>query len=213
MRPAIERIIAGVEPSTRAMPPGRTAAAKLPSSDTISGAFAMQSLAQTLPDDAIILEETPSHRNVLHDYLPIAKPGGFFAAASGSLGWALPAAIGAALAAPGRRIVALVGDGSSLYSIQGLWTAARLGLPISFVVLNNRAYGAMNEFSRYLRFEGAPSFDLRGCDFVSVARGFGVDATRAERGEDLLAALQESFATETPTLVEVVVEDPIGVIY
>ena len=71
----------------------------------------------------------------------------------------------------------------------------------------------MNEFSRYLRFEGAPSFDLNGCDFVSFARGFGIRGTRVERGEDLTEALRGSFTTETPSLVEVVVEDPIGVIY
>ncbi len=215
MRPALERILAMLDASdaTRPNPPGRKLPPRLAPSEPIAGAFAMQALADTLPEDAIVLEETPSHRNVLHDHLPITKPGGFFAAASGSLGWALPAAVGAALAAPGRRIVALVGDGSSLYSIQGLWTAARLQLPITFVILNNRAYGAMNEFSRYLRFEGAPSFDLRGCDFVALGQGFGVTGTRVERGHHRRPALPRSCAAAGPALTEVRVDDTVGVIY
>src|SRR5205823_2715933 len=69
--------------------------------------------------------------------------GGFYTAASGGLGYGLPAAVGIALGSPGRRVICLLGDGSSLYSIQALWTAARHRLPVSFLVLNNGGYGAL----------------------------------------------------------------------
>ncbi len=79
----------------------------------------------------------------MHDHLPITIPKGFYAAASGGLGWALPAAVGIALASPGRRVLCLLGEGSSMYSIQAVWTAVQLELPIAFIVLDNRAYLAL----------------------------------------------------------------------
>jgi benzoylformate decarboxylase len=183
------------------------------SADPLSGAFVLSTLSRMLPPGTIVVEEAPSHRNALHDYLPITEPGTFFAAASGSLGWALPAAVGAALARPSERVVAILGDGSSAYAIQGLWTAARHGLAITFLILNNRAYAAMDQFSRYLGFTGTPSFDLAGIDFVSAAAAFGCRGVRVERAEDVETALAASFADPLPTLVDVRVDDGAGVIY
>jgi benzoylformate decarboxylase len=181
--------------------------------DTLSGAFALRALANVLPADAIVVEEAPSHRNALHDYFPIERPGAFYAAASGSLGWALPAAVGAALARPSQRIVAILGDGSSMYAIAALWTAARLALPITFVVLDNASYAAMNQFGRYLGFEGMPSFDLAGLDFVRAAEAFGVAGVRIDRAGDLEAAFRASFASPLPALVDVAVDDAAAAIY
>ena len=86
-------------------------------------------LREVMPDDAVIVEEAPSHRNAMHDHLPIRRSDGFYCGASGGLGWALPAAVGIGLARPERRVVCLLGDGSSLYSIQALWTAAEHRAP------------------------------------------------------------------------------------
>jgi len=145
--------------------------------------------------------------------LPIERPGSFYAAASGSLGWALPASVGAALARPAQRIVAVLGDGSSMYAIQGIWTAVRFSLPITFLILNNGAYAAMNQFSRYLGVAGTPSFALDGLNFVLAAEAFGARGTRVDDALGLAEALRASFASPLPSLVDAVLDDPVAEIY
>jgi benzoylformate decarboxylase len=190
----------------------RTIAAA-PEDARITPAFALETIARALPPGAIVFEEAPTHRPAVHDYLPIAEPGAFYAAASGSLGWALPAAIGAALAEPKRRVLALLGDGSSMYAIQGLWTAARLRVPVTFVVFDNGSYAAMNEFGRYLGFAGTPSFDLAGLDFVRAAEAFGVRGIRVEERARLAGVLGEALASPVPVLVDVPLAASTGDIY
>ena len=213
LRSGLERLLEIVQPTGRPEPRTRAAPARLAVTNPLTPGYALQTIRERVARDALVFEEAPSHRNELHEYFPIDDAGTFFNAASGSLGWALPAAVGAALAAPGRRVVALVGDGSAMYSIQALWTAARLALPITFIVLNNASYAAMHEFSRYLRIEGAPSFALPNLDFVRCAQGFGCQARRVTAGEALPAALETSLATAGPTLLDIVVENATGTIY
>ncbi len=213
LREPLEELARRLAGLARREPPAARSPVGQPATQPISGASVLATLARTMPPDAIVVEEAPSHRNALHDHLPIARPGTFFAAASGSLGWALPAAIGAALARPSQRIVAILGDGSSSYAIQGLWTAARFQLAITFVILNNRAYAAMDQFSRYLGLSGTPSFDLEGIDFAAAATAFGCRGVRVERHEDLAIALTASFADARPTVIDVRVDDGVGVIY
>lgn len=178
-------------------------------SDPITIAYLLQSLAATMPPDAIVAEEAPSTHPILHDYLPM-RPGSYFAASSGSLGYGLPAAAGVALAAPGRRVVAVIGDGSSYYGIQGLWTAVEHGLPITFVIVNNGGYGAMKDFSALFGSKRSPSFDIGHVDFASLAKGFGCAAQRVERAADLIGALEAAHRSTGPVLVDVVVESVIA---
>ena len=140
-------------------------------------------LAELLPAGAVVVEEAPSYRTSLRTHLPIAEPGGFFNGFSGGLGWGLPAAVGGALADPSHRTVAVMGDGSMMYSIQALWTAARHRVPLTVVVLNNREYGAMKEFKTLFGILSFPdviemSLDLPDIDLPAIAegsesRGFG----------------------------------------
>jgi benzoylformate decarboxylase len=213
LREPLETLAREFGDAPAAVPPRRLPPRELAATAPMSGAHALQTLSRALPPDAIIVEEAPSHRAPMHDYLPIERPGTFFAAASGSLGWGLPAAVGAALAKPGVPIVALLGDGSSMYAIQGLWTAKRLGLPITFVILNNGAYAAMNQFSRYLGYSGAPSFDLAGLDFVRAAETFGCRGVRATTTSELAQALAASFAAGAPCVIDAVLSDEAAVIY
>jgi benzoylformate decarboxylase len=150
-----------------------------------------------MPDNAVIVEEAPSHRNAMHDHLPIRRTGGFYAGASGGLGWALPAAVGVSLAEQSRRVICVLGDGSSLYSIQGLWTAADHRLPITFVILNKGVLRSRRSGWRWNRdaARGQPSRH----DFVNLAIGFGCSSERAEVAERFEPALRESFDTEGPT--------------
>jgi benzoylformate decarboxylase len=174
-------------------------------SDPITIEYFLQTVAATTPATAIIVEEAPSTHTVLHDYLPM-RPGGYFAAASGSLGYGLPAACGVALAAPGKRVVAVIGDGSSYYGIQGLWTAVEHDLPITFVIVNNGGYGAMKAFSALFGSKRSPSFDIGHVDFVALAKGFGVKARRVESAAELASSLTSAHRTKGPILVDVVVE-------
>jgi benzoylformate decarboxylase len=174
-------------------------------SDPITIEYFLQTVAATTPATAIIAEEAPSTHTVLHDYLPM-RPGGYFAAASGSLGYGLPAACGIALAAPGKRVVAIIGDGSSYYGIQGLWTAVEHDLPITFVIVNNGGYGAMKAFSMLFGSKRSPSFDIGHVDFVALAKGFGCKARRVESAADLASSLTSAHRTKGPILLDVIVE-------
>jgi benzoylformate decarboxylase len=149
---------------------------------------------------------------VLHDF-KLLRPGAYFAAASGSLGYGLPAAVGVALGAPGRRVVALVGDGSSYYGIQALWTAAQHGLPITFVIVNNEGYGAMRQFVALQQLSRAPSFDITGVSFEKIAAGFGCRTARAERLGELGPTLEASFAAAGPVVIGVVVDRDLPKLY
>ncbi len=106
----------------------------------------LAALADRLPRDAILLEETPSSRPELHARVPATAPLGFVSA-MGMLGFALPAAIGVRMASADRPVLAVVGDGSSLYQITALWSAARYGVGALFVVLVNGGYAIMDRLA------------------------------------------------------------------
>jgi benzoylformate decarboxylase len=199
-------------------PPRPAAAGRGPrpvpsASDPPTGAYVMHTINQVLPPGAVVVEEAPSHRNALHEHLMIRRPGGFYAGASGGLGYALPAAVGVALGSPGQRVVCLLGDGSSLYSIQALWTAVQWGLPISVVIFDNRGYSALKAFGRAMGVDQPPGFDLPGIDFLELAAGFGCAARPVEGAAGLEAALRWSFSAAGPTLLGVVVDDTVERLY
>ncbi len=203
--PALERLLPRLHQSPARAGAAHHAKAAAAPGDPISIEFLLQTIAQTLPADALIAEEAPSTHSILHDALPM-QPGRYFAAASGSLGYGLPAAVGIALATPGKRVVAIIGDGSSHYGIQGLWTAAEHRLPITFVIVNNGGYGAMKSFSALFKSTRSPSFDLGHTDFVALAHGYGVEAVRVTNPGDLARTLREAHGSDGPLLVDVIVE-------
>jgi benzoylformate decarboxylase len=172
----------------------------------------LATLRATLPADAVIVEEAPSTHTVLHDF-GLLRPGSYFTAASGSLGYGLPAAVGAALAAPERPVIALIGDGSSYYGIQGLWTASQHHLPITFVIVNNAGYGAMKQFTQLQHLSGTPSFDIEGVDIEQIAAGFGCAVRRVEDPQTLAEALRDSMAGSGPTVLNVIVEAGLPSVY
>jgi benzoylformate decarboxylase len=169
-------------------------------------AYLFQQIAQLRPNDSIIVEEAPSSRDAMHDYLPILQPGGFFTCASGGLGHGLPAAIGVSLGQPKRKTIAVLGDGSSMYAIQGLWTAAQLALPVSFVIVNNRRYEALESFGRLFGLQQAVGTKLGNIDFCELAHAQGLESRRATQPRQLDEALRWSFAAQGPTLVEVMLD-------
>jgi benzoylformate decarboxylase len=143
----------------------------------------------------------------MHDHLPIIERDGFYTCASGGLGHGLPAAIGISLARPREKVIALLGDGSSMYAIQGLWSAAQLGLGITFVIIKNQRYEALVEFGRHFGLQRTLGTDLPNIDFCALARGQGVKAIAVNRRDVLDDALHSAFATTgEPVLVEVTLD-------
>ena len=213
LRLGVNDLLELVEDTSRPMPSARVKPDVPELTSPMSGAFVMHTIAQVMPHDAAIVEEAPSHRNNLHDYLPICRSQGFFTGASGGLGYSLPAAVGIALADPARRVICLLGDGSSMYSVQGLWSAAQLNLPITFVIFNNREYAALKAFGQMLDTPDFTGVDLPGIDMLSIARGFGCEALRVEKGEDLAGVLTKAFASNKPVVIDVLVDPAIDVLY
>ena len=183
------------------------------SSLPIDPRWLMLRLVEALPEAAIVVEEALTATPALTSLLPIHDANSFYGLASGGLGFALAGAIGISLAQPGRPVVAVVGDGSSMYSIQALWTAAHLKLPITYLVVNNRSYRIIKE--RLLAGRGSDKFiamDLKqpSIDFVSVARGLGLTAQCVTDPAELDSVLKAAIAGAVPNLVEVIVDDGFG---
>lgn len=164
-------------------------------------------LRASTPADTVLVEESPSNLGELHTAWPIDQPDSFYTFASGSLGWNLPASIGLALAerdsGRNRPILAIIGDGSFQYSIQGLWTAAQHELPILFVVPRNGQYGILKSFAVLEDTPGVPGLDLPGLDFVALAQGYGAHGVRAENADQIRAVCAEAFSRKGPTVMEV----------
>src|SRR5262249_39185651 len=132
LRSGIRALLAAPAPARAA--PAVPPRAPLLAPDRLTDRFLMPQLAALRPPDSLVGAEAPSSRAAMHDYLPMLEPDSFYTCASGGLGHGLPAAVGVALGRPGRRVIALLGDGSAMYSIQGLWSAADLALPVAFVI-------------------------------------------------------------------------------
>jgi len=193
--PAPGRAAPTVPPRAPALPP-----------DRLTEPFLMQQLATLRPPESVVVEEAPSSRGAMHAYLPMLEPDSFYTCASGGLGHGLPAAVGVALGRPGHRVIALLGDGSAMYSIQGLWSAAELAVPVTFVIVNNGGYRALDEFAPHFGLTTLPGTLLPHLDFCALARAQGVEAVRVSRCGELDVALAMAFAARGPVLVEVCVE-------
>ena len=167
----------------------------------------MQTLAEVRVPGSIIVEEAPSSRGSMQTFLPIDRSQGFFTCASGGLGFGVAAAVGVALAKPDEKVISLIGDGSSMYAIQALWTAGQQRLPVTFVIVRNNRYEALEHFGRVFGMAQTVGTKLPGLDFVALAAGHGIDGCRVERPDALAAALRQALAADKPTLVEVVVAD------
>src|SRR5215472_8774441 len=206
LKSGINDLLRGPEPRLRATPVGRLPSPRV-LGPGLTDAYLMQQVALLRPNGSIIVEEAPSSRGAMHDYLPIVDRDGFYTCASGGLGHGLPAAIGIALARPSEKVIALLGDGSSMYAIQGLWTAAQLGLGVTFVIIKNRRYQALHEFGRHFGLQRTVGTSLPDIDFCALAQGQGVTAIAVDRVDTLDEALHTAFhALAEPTLVEVAVD-------
>jgi benzoylformate decarboxylase len=199
-------LLAREPPHSRERPRSRERPPHAEASSPMSVAYVMQTLAELRDPASIVLEEAPSSRSAMQLHLPILRSETFYTMCSGGLGYSMPAAVGIALAKPAAKVIALIGDGSAMYSIQALWSAAQLRLPITFVILKNRRYAALQDFAPAFGFrpgEKLPGTDLPDIDFATLARGQGCPGSCVSRAEDLREALANALKASVPTLVEV----------
>jgi benzoylformate decarboxylase len=173
----------------------------------------MQTIGRLLPEDAVVIDETISSGMGLRRFLKSDDAQSFFGLRGGGIGWGLPAAIGVKLALPNRPVVALIGDGSAMYTIQGLWTAARENLRMVFVIINNYSYRILKQRTNAMKGMAAQhdtyvamDLDQPRIDFIQVARGLGLTAHKASTLSDLSDLLEAALAADRPTLIDVEVD-------
>ncbi|GAA14901.1 acetolactate synthase large subunit [Gordonia alkanivorans] len=166
-------------------------------------------VATTLPPGAIISDESNTSGLALPAMTASAAPHDVLTLTGGAIGQGLPVAVGAAVAAPDRPVLALQSDGSAMYTIQSLWTMAREALDVTVVLLNNSAYSILDVELQRVR-AGKPGdvarsqlrLDQPALDFVDLSRGMGVPATRPENARDLVLDLTRAFAEPGPHLID-----------
>ncbi|RNL86088.1 thiamine pyrophosphate-dependent enzyme [Halostreptopolyspora alba] len=157
-------------------------------------AHVLEALAERAPADTIFVEETPSSRPEMHQRVPARRPLGFLSAAMGGLGFALPAAAGIRMARRDRPVIAVVGDGSSLYQVQALWSAARYGAGALFVVLSNGRYAVMDRLAE--KHGAAPAWpDFPEVSVSGLSREMGCPARRVDTLDDLITVLDATVPT------------------
>ena len=175
--------------------------------------LAMLRIVDALPEDAAIVEEGILSARALPALFAFRDAKAFFGLGSGGIGFAMAGAVGVQLALPDRPVVAVVGDGSAMYSFQALWTAANAKLPITYVIANNGGYRIIKErlksFHGVERYTGM-EFKDPVIDFVGLARSMGATAMHITDPDDIDPAIAESTRRDGPTLLDVVVDDGFG---
>ena len=174
--------------------------------------FAMH-ISEQLTPDVIVVEEALTSTFPLPQFLHQHHPDSFFGLASGGLGFAIPGAVGVSMAKPSRPVVAIVGDGSAMYGIQGLWTAVHFKLPITYVIANNRGYRIIKE--RLVSMQGTDRFigmdmDNPAIDYCQLAQSMGMRAVKVSNPADLDTALKAGIQSGQPNLIEVMVSNGFG---
>ena len=169
----------------------------------------MRVLSDTLPADAVVVDEGLTSSLALPRVWPYRDERSYYGLASGGIGFAVAGAVGIRLAVANRPVVAVIGDGSALYNIQALWTAAHLRLPMFYVIANNRGYRILKQRVRaghgVERFVGM-DFDDPPVDFAGLAAAMGLRSRRVVEAEDVQPAIEDALAHAGPSLLDVVVD-------
>jgi acetolactate synthase-1/2/3 large subunit len=170
---------------------------------------ACKAIGHLLPDNAVVVDEAITSGLMLSKYTAGAPRHDLLTLTGGAIGQGLPNAVGAAIACPDRPVLALIGDGSSMYTIQALWTMARENLNVTTIIFNNASYSVLNvELERVGAEKIGPKaraqLDLKGptLNFAEIAKGMGVPAVRATDPEGFTAALERALRTPGPHLIE-----------
>lgn len=197
---------AGDAPAGRPVPEALPRAGAPEDGDPLDPGSVHGVLGELLPEDGIVVLESPSSTMALRNRLRLSHPASYYFGAAGGLGFGLAAAIGVQLAQPSRKVVCVLGEGSAQYAITGLWTAAAYRVPVTFLVLRNDEYAILKWFSALEQVEGAPGLDLPALETAKVAEAYGVPGVAVRGLDELRSALAVALAKgDGPSLVEVAV--------
>jgi len=173
----------------------------------------LEAIGAMLPKDAVVIEEILSSNPGARSLINSEDPQSFFALRGGGIGWGLPAAIGVKLALPDRPVVALIGDGSAMYTVQALWTAAHDKIPVIWVIFNNTSYRILKQRLVNMRGLAEQADNFVGMelinpaiDFVGLARSLGIDAQRAKTVKDTTDLIGKALKDGTALLIDVDME-------
>jgi len=169
----------------------------------------MMTLAENISNNNIVVEEALVSSRSLLNFLPFKNSKDFYGLASGGIGWAVSGCIGVSLANTNKTIVAIIGDGSSMYAIQSIWTAAHYNLPIIYVIANNQSYRIIKErlegFHNNTNFVGM-DFNKPKIDFVKLGNSMGVESKQVSEPTELKSLFKKAFKYKKPYLIEVMVD-------
>ena len=181
-----------------------------PTTTPLPAEWVMMRLSDKLPKDAIVVEEGLTSTMTLPSYFPFRDKNSFFGNVSGGIGWGIAAAVGVQIAEPKRCVVAVIGDGSAMYSISAIWTAANQKLPVIFLITNNEGYQILKNRLKLFHGNDTPigmDFNDPPMNIAKIAEGFGLAAERVDTADGFDAALDRALArTDGPTLIEAMVK-------
>jgi benzoylformate decarboxylase len=199
----LRALLEAVPESTRQAPEPNPGPQEIPPSDPLNASTVHSALAEVIPEDAIVVLESPSSTLALRNQLRISRPGSYYFSAGGGLGFGLPAAVGVQLAQPHRPVICVLGEGSAQYGITAFWSVVAYQAPVTFLVLRNEEYAILKWFAEVEQIAGAPGLDLPKLDVAAVAEGYGVKAHRARERDEVAQALSTALSSSQPELVEV----------
>jgi benzoylformate decarboxylase len=196
-------LLEAVPESSRPVPDPNPGPGEIPATDPLNASTVHTALAEVLPDDAIVVLESPSSTLALRNQLRLSRPGSYYFSAGGGLGFGLAASVGVQLAEPSRPVVCVLGEGSAQYAVTAFWSAVAYEAPVTFLVVRNAEYAILKWFAEVEQVSGAPGLDLPALDVASVAEGYGVKSHRVSDRDGVSGALAAALASSAPELVEV----------
>jgi benzoylformate decarboxylase len=203
VRLTVEALRELVPPSERPVPEPLGDPEAPQESDPLSASRVHATLAEVMPDDAIVVLESPSSTMAFRNQLRLSRPGSYYFGAGGGLGFGLAAAVGVQLAQPSRPVVCVIGEGSAQYAVTAFWSAVAYEVPVTFLVTRNEDYSILKWFADTEQVTGAPGLDLPALETARVAAGYGVRSRTVSGTAELRSELESAIPSSAPELVEV----------
>lgn len=203
IKPAMEQLLNSVQLREGELSDFRTAPVQVSLTSPMHPETVFDTLNGVAPEDSIFVNESTSTTAIMWERLNFKGQGSYYYAAAGGLGFAMPAGVGIQMARPDSQVFVVIGDGSSNYSIQALWTAAQYNVPVIFIVMKNGTYGALRWFASVLEIGDIPAFDVPDINFIKIAEGYGMQAFSANTPEELENAVMKARNSGKPALIEV----------
>ena len=199
-------LLEAVRESSRPVPEPNPGPTEIPAEDPLNSSTVHSVLAEVMPEDGIVVVESPASTLALRNQLRLSRPGSYYFSAGGGLGFGLAASVGVQLAQPDRPVVCVLGEGSVQYAVSGFWSAVAHATPVTFLVLRNSEYAILKWFAEVESVQGAPGLDLPALDVAAVAAGYGVSTVVASGRDEVSDALTRALVSSRTELVEVPVQ-------